>query len=52
MELIAEKDKEIIELKGQVNGFKNRSSLWHFNAVEEHKKLVQATMGIAEKTRK
>lgn len=46
--VIAEKDKEIVELKGQVNGFKNRSNLWHFNAVEEHKKLVQATMVIAK----
>ena len=46
--VIAEKDKEIVELKGQVNGFKNRSNLWHFNAVEEHKKLVKADKVIAE----
>ena len=27
---------------------KNRSNLWHFNAVEEHKKLVKADKVIAE----
>ena len=43
--VLAEKDKEIAELKGQVNGFKNRSNLWHFNAVEEHKMITQATQG-------
>ena len=46
--VIAEKDKEIVELKGQVNGFKTRSNLWYFNAVEEHKKLVKADKVIAE----
>lgn len=46
--VLAEKDKEIVELKCQVNGFKNRSNLWHFNSVEEHKKLVKATMVIDE----
>ena len=46
--VIAEKDKEIVELKGHVNGFKNRSNLWYFNAVEEHKKLVKADKVIAE----
>ena len=46
--VIAEKDKEIMELKGQVNGFKNRSNLWHYNAVEEHKKFVQVDQQITE----
>lgn len=46
--VIAEKDKEIAELKGQVNGFQNRSNLWHYNAVEEHKKFVQADLKITK----
>ena len=45
---LAEKDKEIEELKCQVNGLQNRSNLWYYNAVEEHKKFVQADKVIAE----
>lgn len=46
--VIAEKDKEIAELKCQVNGLQNRSDLWHYNAVEEHKKFVQVDQQITE----
>lgn len=46
--LKSEADNVIAELNGQVNGFKNRSNLWHHNAVEEHKKLVQADKVISE----
>ena len=45
----SEADKVIAELKCLVNGLQNRSGLWHYNAVEEHKKFVQADKVIAEK---
>ena len=44
----SEADKVIAELKCLVNGLQNRSGLWHYNAVEEHKKFVQADKVIAE----
>ena len=46
--LKSEADKVIAELKAQVNGLNNRSNLWHYNAVEEHKKFVQADLQITE----
>ena len=37
-------DAAIAELKGQVNGFKNRANLWEYNAQNEHNAAVTVRM--------
>lgn len=40
----SEVDAAIAELKGQVNGFKNRANLWLYNAQNEHNAAVAVRM--------